>query len=1032
MNEKTRHFYSFGPFRLDPSERLLILDAKPVPLAPKAFEVLLVLVENAGHLVDKDDLMRRLWPGTFVEEANLAKQVSLLRKIFSEAINGREYIETVPKCGYRFVAGVTEVEEPEAGSQPQAVTGANLTGKKVSHYRVLEVLGGGGMGVVYKAEDLKLGRFVALKFLPEEIASDAKVLERFEREARAASALDHPNICAIHEFGEHEGRPFIAMSLLEGQTLRERIAARAAPFTTDELLHLAVQIGDGLAAAHEKGIIHRDIKPANIFVTNRSEAKILDFGLAKLTYAGDREGLQYDEARSHDATTAVAYDLRLSLTGVAMGTVPYMSPEQVRGEKLDARTDLFSFGLVIYEMATGKQAFSGDTATALHEAILNRTPVPARELNPALPLRLEEIINQALEKGREARYQAAAEICADLKRLKLDAEYRRRVFPSSKVAGTAGAVSTSAHTAGGAVQPSPGLARKRYAVWAALVVLLAAVLVAYHFWSQSNTPSGPAKITQISQWNKPMNDVLLSPDGHAVAFDSPVDGIVQVFLMLTSGGEPLQLTNNEGDKSVDNFSPDGKEIYYVRYLGRDEVWAIPTLGGSPRRVASAWHVVPSADGAFIYYDKSDSAGIFRAEKSGLNEELVYSSPDTGLRLFPALLFPGDNDLLAVGVREDSPKVRIFFQIKLTSHDAVDLGEISRNPDAVWGEPGKTVLFSRTVNGLTNIWSYRLQDRALTQITFGTGPDFSPMRDPEGKGIYYVNGQSYGFLTAYYVPTREFKEIASEEATVPNISPDGKRVIYTAFAARKRYELWVAEVDGGHKVKIATLDGKGFGWWAPDNFHVAFFEHTAEAGAFDKAYIVGADGSGLRQFPRTANSIWNMTWSFDQKSIYVTGMDNAGSMPTVWKSSVDGSNAERLVDSCGTGIVTDADPSGQYLLFVVRSGEKTGICEISISDRKCISLLPGALTFLAKFARDGKSYLYAVASHGEVTIYRQPWKDGKNVGTPQAALKVPFTFPLSYYSSGAGISSAYNFSTDLSTIVYARPGGHADLYLLSHK
>ena len=385
MNEKTRHFYSFGPFRLDPRECLLIFDGKPVSLAPKAFEALLILVENAGHLVDKDDLMRRLWPGTFVEEANLAKQVSLLRKIFSEATNGREYIETVPKRGYRFVEEVREVAEAETFSPPQAIPGANMTGKKVSHYRVLEVLGGGGMGVVYKAEDLKLGRFVALKFLPEEIASDAKVLERFEREARAASALDHPNICAIHEFGEHEGRPFIAMSLLEGQTLRERIAARTAPFTTDELLNLAIQIGEGLAAAHEKGIIHRDIKPANIFITNRSEAKILDFGLAKLMYASDREGLQYDEARSQDATTAMALDLRLSLTGVAMGTVPYMSPEQVRGEKLDARTDLFSFGGVLYEMATGRQAFSGDTVAALHEAILNRTPVPARELNPELP-----------------------------------------------------------------------------------------------------------------------------------------------------------------------------------------------------------------------------------------------------------------------------------------------------------------------------------------------------------------------------------------------------------------------------------------------------------------------------------------------------------------------------------------------------------------------------------------------------------------------------------------------------------------------
>ena len=425
MNEKTGHFYCFGPFRLDPRECLLVLDGKPVPLAPKAFEVLLVLVENAGHLVDKDDLMKRLWPGTFVEEANVAKHVSLLRRILSEATNGREYIETVPKRGYRFVAEVREVKTPEAGSQPQAVPGANLTGKKVSHYRVLEVLGGGGMGVVYKAEDLKLGRLVALKFLPEEIGSDAKVLERFEREARAASALDHPNICAIHEFGEYDGRPFIAMSLLQGQNLRERIAAKAAPFTTDELLNLAIQIGEGLAAAHEKGIIHRDIKPANIFITNRNEAKILDFGLAKLTYAGEREGLLYHEAQSPDAPTAMAIDLRLSLTGVTMGTVPYMSPEQVRGEKLDARTDLFSFGLVLYEMATGQQAFSGDTAAALHEAILNRTPVPARELNPELPPRLEEIIDKALEKDRNLRYQNAADMRTDLQRLKRDSESGR-------------------------------------------------------------------------------------------------------------------------------------------------------------------------------------------------------------------------------------------------------------------------------------------------------------------------------------------------------------------------------------------------------------------------------------------------------------------------------------------------------------------------------------------------------------------------------------------------------------------------------
>ena len=244
----------------------------------------------------------------------------------------------------------------------------------MTHYRVLEILGGGGMGLVYKAEDLKLGRRVALKFLPEELSKDPKALERFEREARAASALDHPNICSVYEFGEHEGQPFLVMPLLEGQTLRDRIAMLpSVPFTTNDLLNLGSQVADGLQAAHEKGIIHRDIKPANIFVTNRGEAKILDFGLAKLTPAEDNQSLPHQE------TPTGSRDVTLTLTGVALGTAAYMSPEQVRGERLDARTDLFSFGLVLYEMAAGRRAFTGETAPILHAAVLNQVPTPVRQ-----------------------------------------------------------------------------------------------------------------------------------------------------------------------------------------------------------------------------------------------------------------------------------------------------------------------------------------------------------------------------------------------------------------------------------------------------------------------------------------------------------------------------------------------------------------------------------------------------------------------------------------------------------------------------
>ena len=465
-----------GEFELDLRAYELRRSGQALKLEHIPMKLLLLLVAQRGQLVSRDQIVEKVWGKDvfFDTDNSINAAIRKIRQVLRDDAEQPRFVQTLTGRGYRFIARVEEVgptpaEFPVAGS---------LIGKKVSHYRILQVLGGGGMGVVYKAEDLRLGRRVALKFLPSELACDPKALDRIQREARAASALDHPNICAIYELGEHDGQPFIVMQLLEGQTLREWIESVPASCKGGrlaEIVGFGAQIADGLDAAHRKGIIHRDIKPANIFITNRGEAKILDFGVAKFLEAEVPDSAPGSDIREQTGIHPASPQLSLTQTGDSLGTPSYLSPEQVRREVLDARSDLFSFGLVLYEMITGHKGFSGSSTTGIQEAVLRMPIVPARQLQSGIPPKLESILGKAVEKDRALRYQSAAEMRVDLLTVRAEIEEEQR--PVSGVHTQPLSISAGGDLATAQRAPSVSSAI-RWKPWAIAAALVAALTIA--------------------------------------------------------------------------------------------------------------------------------------------------------------------------------------------------------------------------------------------------------------------------------------------------------------------------------------------------------------------------------------------------------------------------------------------------------------------------------------------------------------------------------------------------------------------------